>query len=211
MRQTIAEPNVERMPPRPPIDPEGYYHVGSRGSYGQPLFRDEHEHELFLSLYERTARKYRWETLDWVLMSNHHHFAIRLTEGGLSEGWREIHGGFSRRIHVIYGLTGQGHLVRHGFFARQLHTDGEILSVCRYIDLNYTSATGEPPDKSPWGGYRATVGLDHPRSFHSPAHLLSLVSDSPARARRAYQAFIEDGLVLRRRARSPNDGYALRG
>ena len=144
-------------------------------------------------------------------MDNHHHFVLRLTDGGLSEGWREIHGGFSRRIHVIYGMTGQGHLVRHGFFARQLHTDGEVLVACRYVDLNFTRATGAAPEKSRWGGFRATVGLEHPRPFHSPAELLSLVSDSPTTRRNAYRAFVEDGLVLNGRVRSPNDGYMLRG
>jgi REP element-mobilizing transposase RayT len=199
------------MPPRPPIDPEGYYHVGTRGSYGQQLFRNDHQYELFLELYARTAKKYGWETLEWVLMDNHHHFILRLTDGGLSEGWREIHGGFSRRIHVIYGMTGQGHLVRHGFFARQLHTDGEVLVACRYVDLNFTRATGAAPEKSRWGGYRATVGLEHPRPFHSPAELLSLVSNSPTKGRAAYRAFVEDHLVLNGHVRSPNDGYMLRG
>jgi REP element-mobilizing transposase RayT len=199
------------MPPRPPIDPEGYYHVGSRGSYGQPLFRTDHQYELFLTLFDRSATKYGWKTLTWVLMPNHHHFALRLTDGGLSEGMRELHGGFSRRIHAIYGMTGQGHLVRHGFFARQLHTDGEVLVACRYVDLNFTAATGAPPEDAPWGGYRATIGLEHPRSFHSPSELLALVSNSAPKARNAYRAFIEDGLALPRRVSSPNDGFMLRG
>ncbi len=199
------------VPPRPQIDPEGHYHVGSRGSYGQRLFRNGHQYELFLSLYARTARKYGWETLEWVLMDNHHHFVLRLTDGGLSEGWREIHGGFSRRIHAIYGATGTGHLVRHGFFARQLHTDGDVLVACRYVDLNFTRATGSAPQECRWGGYRATVGLEHPRLFHSPAELLSLVSSSPDKARGAYRAFIESSLVSNGHVPSPNDGYMLRG
>jgi putative transposase len=199
------------MPPRPPIDPEGYYHVGSRGNYGQPLFRAEYQCELFLELYGCSCRKYGWETLEWVLMPNHHHFVIRLTEGGLSEGMRELHGSYSRRIHAIYGMTGQGHLVRHAFFARQLHTDGEVLVACRYVDLNVTSALGIAPEESRWGGYRATIGLEHPRPFHSPSELLALISNSPARARDAYQAFIKDGLALERHVPSPNDGYMLRG
>jgi REP element-mobilizing transposase RayT len=199
------------MPPRPPIDPEGYYHVSSRGCYGQLLFRNDHEYELFLMLYARTAKKYGWATLAWVLMDNHHHFILRLTDGALSEGWREIHGGFSRRIHAIYGMTRQGHLVRHAFFARQLQTDGEVLVACRYVDRNFTEAVGAPPEDSRWGGYRATVGLEHPRPFHSPAELLSLVSKSPAKARNAYRAFIGDTLVIDGHVASPNDGYMLRG
>jgi REP element-mobilizing transposase RayT len=199
------------MPPRPPIDPEGYYHVGSRGSYGQPLFRTDQQYEMFLGLYGRSAKKYDWETLEWVLMPNHHHFVLRLTSGGLSEGMRELHGGFSRRIHEIYGMTGQGHLVRHGFFARQLHTDGEVLVACRYVDLNPTAATGVAPEDAPWCGYRATIGLEHPRPFHSPSALLALISDSPSSARSAYRAFVEDELALRRHVSSPNDGFTLRG
>jgi REP element-mobilizing transposase RayT len=199
------------VPPRKPIDPEGYYHIGSRGNYGQLLFRADYQCELFLELYARSSRKYDWETLEYVLMPNHHHFVIRLTKGGLSEGMRELHGGFSRRIHAIYGMTGQGHLVRHGFFARQLHTDGEVLVACRYVDRNVTTATGAAPEMAGWSGYRATIGLEHPRPFHSPSALLSLVSNSPAKARTAYRAFVEDGLVLDGHVPSPNDGYMLRG
>jgi hypothetical protein len=166
---------------------------------------------MFLKRYERTAKKYGWETLEWVLMENHHHFVIRLTGGKLSEGWREIHGGFSRQIHAIYGMTGQGHLVRHAFFSRQLHTDGEVLLACRYVDRNFAAATGRPPEEVQWGGYRATIGLEHPRAFHRPAELLGLISKSPAKARTAYRAFVADGLVLDGHVPSPNDGYMLRG
>ena len=58
-------------------------------------------------MYARVARKYRWATIAWALMQNHHHFVIRLTDGGLSEGMRELHGGYSRWIHAMYGQTGR--------------------------------------------------------------------------------------------------------
>ena len=93
------------MPRRKPIDPHGWYHVGSRGCYGQTIFRKPEECELFLDLYWRAAKKYGWVTPEWALMGNHHHFVIKLTDGGLSEGWREVHGMFSRQIHKTYGLT----------------------------------------------------------------------------------------------------------
>jgi putative transposase len=184
------------MPRRPPIDPEGYYHVGSRGNYGQVLFRTRDQYELFLKLYARSAAKYGWETLAWVLMPNHHHLIVKLTEGGLSEGLREVHCGFSRRIHAMYGMTGQGHLVRHAFFARELRTDGEILIACRYVDLNEPSATGQSPESTRWGGYRATVGLEQARPFHNPETLLALISPSPNAGREAYRHFVWEGMSL---------------
>jgi REP element-mobilizing transposase RayT len=183
------------MPRRPPINPEGAYHVGSRGCYGQPLFRSVEEHELFLDLYRTTAAKYQWRTLGWALMKNHHHFVIQLTNGGLSEGMRRLHGTFSRRIHAMYGLTGQGHLVRHGFFRRELTSEGEVLVACRYIDLNGWEAMEKAPADMIWCGYRATVGVEHPRPFHHPSDLLGLISRTPAKARAAYRSIVEEGLV----------------
>ena len=194
------------MPRRAPIDPQGYYHISSRGCYGQLLFRTSGQYELFLRLYARATSKYEWETLAWVLMPNHHHFVIRLTKGGLSEGMRETHGSFSRRIHAMYGMTGQGHLVRHAFFGRELKTDGEILVACRYVDLNEPSASGRLPEESRWSGYRATVGLEHPGPFQHPQALLGLISGSSDAGRAAYRQFVLDGLASLERDPSPNHG-----
>lgn len=194
------------MPRRPPIDPQGYYHVGSRGSYGQLLFRTPDQHELFLRLYARSAAKYRWQTLTWVLMPNHHHFIIKLTEGGLSEGLRELHGSFSRRIHAMYGMTGQGHLVRHAFFSRELSDEADILVSCRYVDLNQPTATRRRPEATHWGGYRATVGLERPRPFHTPDELLEIISPAPNAARAAYRQFVQEGLDSEGPDPSPNQG-----
>jgi putative transposase len=194
------------MPRRPPINPCGVYHVGSRGCYGQTLYRDHRQHELFLFLYNRAAVKYGWTTLTWALMGNHHHFIIELAQGGLSEGMRELHSMYSRRIHLIYGMTGQGHLVRHAFFARELKSTAEILVGCRYVDLNAVASRPEiDPAGAAWSGYRAIVGLEHPRSFHSPSRVLELISPRPTAAVAAYRQFVDDGRVLLSHASSPNN------
>jgi REP element-mobilizing transposase RayT len=133
--------------PPTPVDPTGCYHVGTRGNYGQPLFRSPAEHELFLRLYNRAASKYGWITLTWALVFNHHHFIIQLTQGGLSDGMQQLHCGYSRRIHQIDGHTGQGHLIRHRFFRSALETDAAVLVACRYVDLNIPRATGCRPKR----------------------------------------------------------------
>ncbi len=194
------------MPRRPPINPTGYYHVSSRGCYGRTLFDTPAQHEVFLRMYMRTARKHRWETPSWALMENHHHFVIRLTEGGLSEGMRELHGGYSRWIHALYGQTRQGHLFRHAFFARELTTDADVLVACCYVDLNASAARlARNPEETIWCGYRATIGLDHPRPFHRPSALLELISPRPTAARAAYRQLVHERLVYRDQGQSPND------
>lgn len=194
------------IPRRPPIDPTGTYHVGSRGTYGRTLFDSVGEHEYFLRMYTRVARKYRWATLTWALMQNHHHLVIRLTEGGLSEGMRELHGGYSRWIHEAYGQTRKGHLFRHAFFARQIDDDSDLVGTCTYIDLNPSiHRPSAAPEASDWCGYAATIGLAHPRQFHTPGLLLELFDTRPAAAQRRYRALVEEEHARRRPDPSPND------
>jgi hypothetical protein len=199
------------MPPRPPINPQGYYHVGSRGCYGRTLFANELQHERFLIMYTRVSLKYHWDTLSWALVNNHHHFVVRLTAGGLSEGMRELHGGYSRWIHLLYGQTRQGHLFRHGFFARELKTEGAVFVACSYVDLNLAKARpGGRDDRNRWCGHRATIGLEHPRPFHRPSVLLELIDPRPATAQLTYREFVQNGLALRGQDPSPNDGVTRR-
>lgn len=199
------------MPRRPPIDPHGYYHVGSRGSYGHELYADVVEHEVFLRMYERAAKKYGWETLAWALMKNHYHFVVHLSDGGLSEGMRELNGGFSRWRNEIYGETRMGHLVRHAFFARPLLDEDDVIGTCAYVDANPIVHRRVPTIRlSDWSGLAATLGRAHPRKFHSPAALLQLLDDRPERARRKYRQVVLDEHARGRQVRSPNDVSEVR-
>jgi REP element-mobilizing transposase RayT len=176
------------------------------------LFANVNQHERFLAMYERVARKYHWETPSWALMKNHHHFVVHLTQGGLSEGMRELHGGYSRWVHTMYGQTRQGHLFRHAFFARRLKTDGAVLVACSYDDLNAAVALRlAKPEEGTWCSYPATIGLEHPRPFHTAAILLRILDEVPARAQAAYREFVENGLAFRGQGPSPNDGVSAHG
>ncbi|HEX6762959.1 MAG TPA: transposase [Gaiellaceae bacterium] len=196
------------MPPRAPVNPDGYYHVSSRGNFGRPLFQTTEEHELYLRLYGRSATKFGWETLAWTLLWNHYHFLIKLTNGGLSEGMKTINQSFSRRMNAMTGLTGTGHLFKHGFHAGEITTESHLFSTCLYIELNaVTARPGVTLEEWPWSGYRAAIGLEHPRPFHHVARLLELFGPTPRSAQRAYRRFVREGLVSPGRVPSPKKGY----
>jgi putative transposase len=187
------------MPRRPEINPEGSYHVSSRGTYGQTIFANVIEHEVFLLMYTRVAFKYGFRTLSWTLMKNHHHFVVQLTNGGLSEGMRELHGGYSRWRHETYEQTGMGHLVRHAFFARELFDTGDIVDACVYVDLNPSAKRAScRPRRTDWCGYAATLALTRPRPFHHPRILLELLGANPADARAIYRRLVEEEHAQRR-------------
>jgi putative transposase len=195
------------MPLRPPIDPQGTYHVGSRGTYGRTLFRTPGEHQLFLELYDRAAKKYEWHTLAWTLMKNHHHFVVELTRGGLSEGMRELHGGYSRRIHAAYGQTRKGHLFRHAFFAKPLPDERAVVGACAYVDLNPSRNRLRPgPRKGDWCSYAATLGLEKLRPFHRPERLLRLFDTDMTHSRAVYLRVTHEMHARREGKSSPNDG-----
>jgi REP element-mobilizing transposase RayT len=199
---TIDGSTVVRVPRRGYIDPEGYYHVGSRGVYGRTLFANKVEHEVFLLMFTRVALKYRLRTLTWALMKNHHHFVLRLTDGGLSEAMRELHGGYSRWRHEVYGQTRLGHLVRHAFFARELEDGEDVVRACVYVDLNPAAKRIScRPRRADWSGYASTLGLSHPRPFHSPSDLLELLDAKPAAARSSYRRLVENEHAYRKSLR----------
>lgn len=178
--------------------------------YGRTLFNDDGERELFLELYARWSEKFGWRTLSWVLMSNHHHFLVRVDGGDLSMGMRVLHAGFARRMNEKYGETRMGHMVRHCFYAGCLETTESIRRVARYIDLNPVRAgICSRPEDWRWSSYRATMDTELPRPFHQPYDLLALVGDSPQEARRSYEAFVHERRALEDHVLSSDDGYVV--
>jgi putative transposase len=194
------------VPRRGPIDPQGIYHVGSRGVYGRTLWVDVGQHERFLWLYRRATRKHGIETLEWALVDNHHHLVVRLTNGGLSETMREVHGGYSRWLHAMEEQTRKGHAFRHAFFARRLDTERDVIAACAYVSANLLHRRPRPePRRGDWSGYRALLGREHPRQFHSPHLLLELLDPKPARSRALYQQLVAESHARAGQDLSPND------
>ena len=175
------------------------------------MYSDVLEHEVFLWMYERVSKKYAWDTPAWALMKNHYHFVIHLSDGGLSEGMRELNGGFSRWRNEGHGLTGKGHLVRHAFFARPLEDEADVIGTCSYVDLNPIAHRGSfTVRQTDWSGLTATLGRAHPRRFHRPSALLELLDERPDAARRKYRQILLEEHVRRSQVPSPNDVFELR-
>ncbi|HEX3806732.1 MAG TPA: transposase [Gaiellaceae bacterium] len=184
------------MAPLRVVDPQGIYHVMSRGNYRRTIFPDEAHYRRHLFLVQRVSLRRGWVVLDWCLMPNHYHLEIQLTDGGLSEGMRELNGCFSRWSNAVHALTGYGHLVRNRFKSKHVETDEYALQLARYIARNPVQAdlVKEPADW-PWSGYRAFAGLEHPLPFHRPECVLRLFHEDPRRARRQYRLHVEGGPV----------------
>jgi putative transposase len=178
------------------VDPEGLYHVFSRGNFRQPTFLDEDHYAKFLRLLHRVTLRRSWTILDWCLMPNHYHLVVQLNAGGLSDGMKELNGCFSRWSNLRTGRTRSGHLWQNRFKSLDLEDPAHLWEVLRYVPNNpVAKGLVERPEDWPWSGYRATIGLEHPYAFHQPSELLRYFAVTPSVAIERYKRFVRDGLV----------------
>jgi REP element-mobilizing transposase RayT len=183
------------------VDPQGYYHIGAKGNFGEWIFEARRDFEKFLEIYERASRRRRWTTLDWCLLDNHFHFLIKLHEGGLSAGMRELNGCYSRWFNLKQGRTGQGHTFKNRFFSELLSSELHLRSVLAYIPLNPIDAQlCDEPAEWEWSGCAAALGQTPPRKFHDVDALLAHFGGDTVAARRRYTRFLDEALLRRRRA-----------
>jgi REP element-mobilizing transposase RayT len=177
-------------PPRI-VDPTGLHHVFSRGNFRQTIFPTTDHYLMFLARLERAARRRYWLVLDWCLLPNHYHLLVRLQDGGLSEGMRELNGTYSRWSNRLADRTGTGHLVKNRFGCTRPETDGHLWELFRYIPNNPVEAgLVAAPEDWPWSGFRATLGLDRTRPFHQPSELLRYFGDCPETAVERYRQYV---------------------
>lgn len=196
----LASGTVDGMAPPRIIDPYGYYHLGTKGNFGDRIFDERADFERFLALYERASGRQRWTTLDWCLLHNHVHFLVKLNGGGLSEGMQELNGCYSRWLNRKKGRTGQGHTFKNRFFSELLASDLHLRALCSYIPLNPVEARlcADPADWE-WSGCAASTGRVPPRPFHDVAALLAHFGSEFGAQQARYRRFLDEA-VLRARA-----------
>jgi REP element-mobilizing transposase RayT len=175
-------------------EPDGIYHVGSRGNNGEMMFRDEVDRMEWLRLFAKVAVKYRWVGWTYVLMGNHFHFLVEIPYGGLSRGMQVLNTSYSVRTNKRYGRT--GHLVRNRFYSELVEDETHLMEAIRYIVLNPVRAgLCESPADWPWSSYRACVGTELAHPFLAVDRVLGLFGTRPAAARAEFRAFVREGHV----------------
>jgi REP element-mobilizing transposase RayT len=110
------------------------YHVINRGNYRRDLFTGKGAAEAFERTLAEAAERFGWLVHAYVVMSNHFHLALELTEPNLSEGMRWLQGTWIRRYNAFRQLIGRPF---QGRFKAVLVAPGHALGqVCHYIHLN---------------------------------------------------------------------------
>lgn len=112
----------------------GFYHVINRGNYRRRLFEGKGAAEAFERTLEEAAVRFGWRVHAYVVMNNHFHLAVELSEPNLSEGMKWLQGTWIRRYNGLRRLIGRPF---QGRYKALLVEGGESLGrVCHYIHLN---------------------------------------------------------------------------
>jgi putative transposase len=178
--------------PRPPRiqAPGALYHINSRGNRREPIYLDERDRRIFLSLLGQVVRRYEWLCLSYCLMDNHFHLLLETPKPNLSAGMQRLKGAYGRWFNDRYGLV--GHLFQGRFHSELVAGDEHLLEVGRYIVLNPVRAgLARRAEDWPWSSYSATIGPRRPPAFLSVESLLQHFGDGWV-ARAKFRAFVEE-------------------
>jgi putative transposase len=166
----------------------GFHHVVTRGNNRGDIYFEDLDRALFCLTVERVSRRYEWEVLAYVLMSNHYHLLIRIGERGLSDGMHDLNHCYAVTFNARHGRI--NHVFGKRFWNRELTTTAALQAAARYIVQNPRRA-GLVTDLSAygWSSYRATVGLEFPHVTLARDVLLPFFGSTPAESVSAYTNF----------------------
>jgi putative transposase len=171
------------------FEPGGIYHVYSRGSNRQAIFRFDSDRLDFLGCLERVVRTYELECFAYCLMPNHYHLVVETLDGRLSDAMKALNGRYALRFNRRHGCD--AHLFKNRFGAVAQSTESQFLWALRYavrnpVELGLCAA----PEEWPWSSYRASVGEVESPAFLALARLLSYFGDMPQEAMARYRSFV---------------------
>jgi putative transposase len=169
--------------------PNGYYHLTTSGNNGSPLWHDDDDRAFFLSFVGRAVVRYGWRCYAYVLMTNHYHLVIQLTETTLADGMRWLNGLYGQVFNKRHEVS--GHLFGGRYRTTFIESADHFAEACRYVVCNPVRADlcSHPGDWI-WSSFNPTVGSTPAPPFLAVSRLLAHLDMS----RSAYQSFVEESL-----------------
>jgi putative transposase len=177
---------------RPPrVFVEGLYHLAIHASDTRYLFLADDHRTTFLGRLTLTFERFELRLVAYTLMGTHYHLVLFTPDGRVSAAFQQLHSWYSFWHNRARGRT--AHLFRSHFLAREITSDADLLTACRYLAYNPVEAgLAEDPFAWPWSSAAASAGLEEARAPLETGPLRAALGDS-ADWQQRYRAFIEAG------------------
>jgi len=168
----------------------------SRGNARQDIFLDAADHLYFLHRLSVTTKRFRVRCHAYCLMINHFHLLLEPTLLPIADMMQQLNSSVSQRFNHRHGRV--GHVLSGRYKAFHIARGDYYRRVLRYIARNpVRSGLVRNAVDWHWSSYRATAGLEAPRSFLTVIDAWRAFNpDNRRHAQRLYRAFV-DGPVIR--------------
>jgi len=189
------------MPRQARLDAPGVlHHVMVRGLERRPIFRNDADRADFVRRLAALVNATGLTVYAWALLPNHAHLLVRTEQRPLARCMRALltgyAGAFNRRHKRV------GHLFQNRYKSIVVEEEPYLRELVRYLHLNPLRAQVVPTlralDRFPWAGHSALLGY-RPCPWQATGAVLQQFGPTLARARKAYRAFVVDGVPLGRR------------
>ncbi|TMK65590.1 MAG: transposase, partial [Actinobacteria bacterium] len=124
--------------PRRYLASGAYYHVTGVGNRGAFVFLEDDDRRVFLHLLRRVARRYAWRVHASCLLGTHYHLILETPEPNLSEGMRDLNGGYARGFNQRWGLC--HHVFGRRYYAKLIETEEHYVNALEYVLQNPVKA-----------------------------------------------------------------------
>jgi putative transposase len=190
----------------------GYpHHLIQRGNNRQPIFADNADYELLLSILDANAREFKVALHAYVLMSNHFHLlATPETTDGIRRMMQAVGRRYVRLFNQKQARTGT--LWEGRYRSTIIQAERYLLACMAYIDLNPVRAglVGDPR-AYPWSSHAHYVGLRQDKVL-TPHPLYWELGNTPFARDAAYAELVAAGISAKQQqdlSESALQGWAL--
>lgn len=176
------------MPRRPRSFHPGLYHLAPRASDDRYLFEHDGDRWSFLVGLARTLEQHEIALVAYTLMGTHYHLAVESPGTGIAPALQSLHTWYARLANRARERA--AHLFRAHYFAREITSDDDLLTVCHYLAHNPVEAgLVREPFAWPWSSAAATAGLAQPQLALSLEPIRAAFGGRP-NWQRQYRAFV---------------------
>lgn len=143
------------------ISPGYSYHVNQRGSDQRPIFREDRDRFIYLSLLREAGEMHGLSYEGYCLMTNHVHLiAIPEAPDSLHLSLKRAHSAYARYFHASYG--GRGHFWQARYFSCILSGPYRWRALA-YVEMNPVRAgLAAGPEDHAWSSAGAHLELGRP-------------------------------------------------
>ena len=118
--------------------PGGIYHLIQRGNNRGFIFEEKEDKEYLLELIKEYSEIMQFKLYGYVIMGNHYHLVIKISETPLYHIMHRINNKFSRYYNLKNKRT--GHVFENRYKGILVIDDRYLLSLLRYVHQNPASA-----------------------------------------------------------------------